>query len=147
PTGYTTTDPNQGTDDARDSDADKTSGETQEVTLESGETNNTLDAGYFKPAKLGDYVWEDTNYNEVQDAGESPNKDVVVKLLDENGDPAKNADGAIVASTTTDVNGKYEFTNLKPGVIYVVEFSKPNGYEPTGKDKGGDDTKDSDADE
>ena len=146
PGGYTTTDPNQGTDDTKDSDASKTTGTTQSVTVKSGETNNTLDAGYFKPAKLGDYVWEDTNYNGVQDATESPIQGVVVKLLDAAGNPAKDADGNNVASTTTDAAGKYEFTNLKPGVQYVVEFTKPAGYEPTSKDKGTDDTKDSDAD-
>ncbi|MBK6977570.1 MAG: hypothetical protein IPH28_11130 [Cytophagaceae bacterium] len=72
PADYTTTDPNQGTDDTKDSDADKTTGTTQSVTVVSGEENKTLDAGYFKPAKLGDYVWEDKNYNGVQDSGESP---------------------------------------------------------------------------
>ncbi|MBK6977566.1 MAG: hypothetical protein IPH28_11110 [Cytophagaceae bacterium] len=71
PADYTTTDPNQGTDDTKDSDADKTTGTTQSVTVVSGEENKTLDAGYFKPAKLGDYVWEDKNYNGIQDSGES----------------------------------------------------------------------------
>ncbi|MBK9510096.1 MAG: carboxypeptidase regulatory-like domain-containing protein, partial [Cytophagaceae bacterium] len=145
PADYTTTDPNQGTDDTKDSDADKTTGTTQSVTVVSGEENKTLDAGYFKPAKLGDYVWEDKNYNGVQDSGESPIQGVVVKLLDGAGQPAKDADGNVVASTTTDATGKYQFSNLKPGVQYVVEFTKPSGYEPTAQDKGGDDTKDSDA--
>ncbi|MBL0325627.1 MAG: carboxypeptidase regulatory-like domain-containing protein [Cytophagaceae bacterium] len=144
PADYTTTDPNQGTDDTKDSDADKTTGTTQSVTVVSGEENKTLDAGYFKPAKLGDYV-EDKNYNGVQDSGESPIQGVVVKLLDGAGQPAKDADGNVVASTTTDATGKYQFSNLKPGVQYVVEFTKPSGYEPTAQDKGGDDTKDSDA--
>ena len=65
--------------------------------------------------------------------------------MDAAGNVAKDADGNNVASTTTDAAGKYEFTNLKPGVQYVVEFTKPAGYEPTSKDKGTDDTKDSDA--
>jgi LPXTG-site transpeptidase (sortase) family protein len=47
PAGYTVSPPNQGTDDALDSDADLTTGETANVTLASGETNNTLDAGLF----------------------------------------------------------------------------------------------------
>ncbi|MCP9754907.1 DUF11 domain-containing protein, partial [Lacihabitans sp. CCS-44] len=146
PTGYTGSDKDQGTDDTKDSDADKITGKTGTITLAGGDNNLTVDAGIFKPAKLGDYVWEDKNYNGIQDSGESPIQGVVVKLLDAAGNPAKDADGNTVASTTTDAAGLYKFENLKPGVQYVVEFTKPAGYEPTSKDKGTDDTKDSDAD-
>ncbi|MBK9510094.1 MAG: carboxypeptidase regulatory-like domain-containing protein [Cytophagaceae bacterium] len=146
PAQYTTTEPNQGTDDSKDSDADKTTGITAPVTLQSGDNNTTLDAGYFLPAKLGDYVWVDKNYNGIQDSGENPFSGVTVKLLDDTGAQAKDANGNPVASVVTDANGKYEFTNLKPGSKYVVEFTKPSGYSPTAKDKGTDDTKDSDAD-
>ncbi|HLO44346.1 MAG TPA: SdrD B-like domain-containing protein, partial [Leadbetterella sp.] len=146
PTGYTGSDKDQGTDDTKDSDADKITGKTGTISLASGDNNLTVDAGIFRPAKLGDYVWEDKNYNGIQETGESPIQGVVVKLLDAAGQPAKDADGNPVASTTTDAAGLYKFENLKPGVQYVVEFTKPAGYEPTSKDKGTDDTKDSDAD-
>ena len=39
-------------------------------TLASGETNLTVDAGFYRPASLGDYVWEDLNRDGQQDDGE-----------------------------------------------------------------------------
>jgi uncharacterized repeat protein (TIGR01451 family) len=47
PAGYTATLANQGSDDAKDSDANPTTGRTQSVTLTSGEFNSTLDAGFY----------------------------------------------------------------------------------------------------
>jgi LPXTG-site transpeptidase (sortase) family protein len=47
PAGYTVSPANQGVNDALDSDADPITGETANVTLAAGETNNTLDAGLF----------------------------------------------------------------------------------------------------
>jgi len=45
PTGYVLTPADQGADDAKDSDADTTTGKTPPVTLAAGTTNLTLDAG------------------------------------------------------------------------------------------------------
>jgi hypothetical protein len=73
PPGYTISPANQGADDAIDSDANVTTGETANVTLTAGETNNTLDAGLFQPAALaalGDFVWLDADRDGIQDAGE-----------------------------------------------------------------------------
>src|SRR5262249_24272257 len=55
---------------AIDSDANPASGETVCTTLVSGETDNTWDAGLYLPVRIGDFVWNDTNGNGVQDAGE-----------------------------------------------------------------------------
>ncbi|WP_262713708.1 SdrD B-like domain-containing protein, partial [Neolewinella aurantiaca] len=125
-------------DDASDSDADETTGLSQIVVLESGENNPTIDAGFYETASLGDFVFLDENADGQQDAGEEGIEDVVVNLLDENGD--------VVATTTTDENGFYEFVDLTPGEEYVVEFETPAGYEPTPSNQG-DDATDSDADE
>ena len=144
PTGFTATDVNQGTDDTKDSDADKATGMTGDYTLVSGENNLTVDAGFFKPAKLGDFVFLDKNANGIQDAGEPGIAGVTVMLLDSNNQPAKDADGNLVPAATTDANGMYMFANLKPGVSYVVMFTKPTGFVTTEPDKDGDDTKDSD---
>ncbi|MBK9151779.1 MAG: carboxypeptidase regulatory-like domain-containing protein [Saprospiraceae bacterium] len=116
------------------------------ITVVSGETNNTVDAGILRPASLGDFVWEDKNGNGIQDAGEPGIAGVVVMLEDGSGNPATDINGNVVASVVTNASGQYGFTNLKPGVGYVVKFTKPAGYEATAKDQGGDDTKDSDAD-
>ena len=144
PDGFEFTTANAGSDDGLDSDADPANGMTQTVTLDDGDFNDTLDAGLIQPAGLGDFVFEDTNGNGIQDTGESGIEGVLVKLqnpdgtavVDENGDPI---------TTTTDVNGAYAFTSLTPGE-YKVMFVAPDGFEFTTANAGGDDGLDSDAD-
>ncbi|HCZ2545467.1 TPA: fibrinogen-binding adhesin SdrG C-terminal domain-containing protein, partial [Staphylococcus aureus] len=91
--------------------------------------------GDQKKYNLGDYVWEDTNKDGKQDANEKGIKGVYVILKDSNG---KELD-----RTTTDENGKYQFTGLSNGT-YSVEFSTPAGYTPTTANAGTDDAVDSD---
>jgi hypothetical protein len=144
--GYIRTEPDKGIDDAKDSDASKVTGFTPQIILGPGENNLTIDAGYYKLAKIGDFVWEDTNLNGVQDPLEPGLSGVTVKLTgtDGNGTPVN-------LMTTTSGVGFYEFANLVPG-NYMVEFVRPapngNGqkYVSSPRDAGGDDTKDSDAD-
>ncbi|NID13849.1 SdrD B-like domain-containing protein, partial [Fibrivirga algicola] len=57
PAGYVPTLANVGSDDALDSDADKLTGLTGVYSLTADEFNPTVDAGFFKPASLGDYVF------------------------------------------------------------------------------------------
>ncbi|MCK9280632.1 MAG: choice-of-anchor A family protein, partial [Melioribacteraceae bacterium] len=105
--------------------------------------NGTVDHGFlecgqnFQKASLGDYVWIDTDNDGIQDNNESGIQGVTVKLYD-------CSTNSVVATTTTDINGKYLFSNLLPG-SYKVEFIAPNGYEFTLLNAGSDDEKDSDA--
>ena len=50
--GYGFTQPDQGGNDATDSDANTTTGRTATTTLSSGETDTTWDAGLYQPATL-----------------------------------------------------------------------------------------------
>ncbi|OEZ59057.1 SdrD B-like domain-containing protein [Duganella sp. HH105] len=135
PANYLFTAADQGSNDAKDSDANATTGKTGQVTLTSGAVNSDLDAGLVAvPAKLGDTVWEDKNGNGVQDSGEAGICGVTVQL--------KDATGKIVATTTTDTAGHYSFT-ADPG-SYTVSVTAPSGYAFTGKDVGSDDARDSD---
>ncbi|MEA5459529.1 SdrD B-like domain-containing protein [Arcicella sp. LKC2W] len=89
---------------------------TKPVTLTvAGGDNLTVDFGLFKPAQIGDYVFRDSNGNGKQDVGEGGVSGVTVKLYDS----ANN----VIATTTTDANGKYLFDNLIAG-NYIVEFVK-----------------------
>ncbi len=91
-------------------------------------------------AEIGDYVWYDTNYNGIQEDGEAAVEGVTVNLYDE--------DDSQVATTITNSNGEYGFTDLQPG-IYYLEFdltTLPTGFEPTRQNEGSDDALDSDAD-
>ncbi len=139
PAGYTVSPANQGANDAIDSDADTVTGRTGNYTLVAGETNNTVDAGLHQPATaaIGDFVWNDTNANGIQDAGEAGIPNVTVHLLD--------SGGAVIGTTTTDANGLYHFTNLTPGT-YSVEFVPPAGYTISPANQGANDAVDSDAD-
>ncbi|MEL6656096.1 MAG: SdrD B-like domain-containing protein [Bacteroidota bacterium] len=138
PAGFDPSPANQGGDDTVDSDADETTGETGVITLESGDNDPTNDAGFYQPASLGDFVWEDLDADGIQDAGEPGIEGVTVMLLD--------GDGNMLDQTTTDANGFYEFTDLVPG-DYIVKFTAPGGFDPSPANQGGDDAEDSDADE
>ena len=130
--------PDLGGDDALDSDANTTTGRTINVTLAAGANDLTLDAGYQSPlASLGNYVWNDTNRDGVQDPGEAGIQGVTVKLID--------SFGNTLGSTTTDASGLYVFSDLQPG-SYSVEFTLNIGslvLSPV--DAGGNDGSDSDA--
>jgi len=143
PTGYETTVANNPISDAKDSDANIISGLSHIVNLEAGESDMTIDAGYYKPAKLGDYVWEDSDADGIQDPDENGINGIVVTLYDGSGNP--------VSNTTTGVNpvtgedGYYIFDNLKPGTYYVC-FDKGSYDKISPRDSGSNDAKDSDAD-
>jgi len=128
--------------DNQDSDANVTTGKTGVISLSAGENDLTNDAGVYKYASLGDYVWNDTNGNGMQDFDENGINGVVVKLKDRVG-------SVITSTTTVTKNGKagfYEFTNLSPGT-YSVQFDDPSGFDFTQKDAAlANDSNDSDAD-
>ena len=136
PNGYNFSSQDQGANDATDSDADTTTGQTITTNLESGENDLTWDAGLYQTASLGDKVFLDTNANGIQDAGENGVQGVTVNLYQ--------ADGTAAGTATTNSNGIYNFTGLVPG-DYYVEFVKPNGYSFSPQDQGANDATDSDA--
>lgn len=121
--------------DAQDSDANGTNGTTSNITLTSGQTNNTRDAGLLLAASIGDRVWADLDRDGQQDSEEPGLGGVTVRLL--------SSAGAVLATTTTDAGGFYNFGNLRPG-SYSVEFATPSGHTPTLRDIGAD-ASDSDA--
>ncbi len=137
PAGYEFSPKNSGSDSAIDSDT-LPSGATDQISLESGENDLTWDAGLITitTSEIGDFVWEDLNVNGTQDAGEPGIARANVNLYD-------CADNLIMTETT-DANGFYLFSNLPAGDYYLV-FGAPEGYLPSPKDVGSDDT-DSDAD-
>ncbi|WP_322494448.1 SdrD B-like domain-containing protein, partial [Chloroflexus sp.] len=138
PAGYAITATDQGTDDAADSDADRTTRRTALINLAPGQNDPNWDMGVFIFASIGDRVWRDTNNNGIQDAGEPGVGGVQVRLY-------RPSSSVLVAITTTDSNGIYTFTGLVPDVYYV-EFGLPSGYHASPRDQGADDTLDSDAD-
>ncbi len=137
------------TDETRDSDADA-SGVTPIVTLTSGENNQTIAAGIYQPASIGDRVFFDENKNGIQDTGESGVSGVTVTLTGGGTDGLVSTTGDKTTITVaTDASGNYSFTGLTPGAEYQVSFeetSLPTDYQFTNADASTDETIDSDAD-
>ena len=77
----------------------------------------TLDAGFWQPASIGNYVWVDDNRDGTQDGSEIGVADVAVTLQDAAGEPVTNAAGNPVVPTTTDLNGFYLFPEPPPRYV------------------------------
>lgn len=81
-----------------------------------GDIVAALDALSF--LEIGNYVWNDANYNGIQDPTETGIAGVKMNLYNA-------TTGALVKSTTTDANGNYYFStlngdNILPNTNYVV---------------------------
>jgi hypothetical protein len=125
PAGYTPATPNvAGSTEANDS--DPIAGVVTGITLTAGQVNNDVDAGFFQVVNLGNAVWYDQNNNGTKDATDPVLAGVTVNLYkDSNNDGV--ADGAAIATTTTDAAGLYNFGGLKPDT-YIVGIVTPAGY-------------------
>ncbi|MDH3425737.1 MAG: hypothetical protein OEM22_03610, partial [Acidimicrobiia bacterium] len=125
-----------GSDPAVDSDPAPTSGTTSVILLASGDTATDIDAGVYSitPPDIGGTVWDDLNGNGLQDAGEPGIDGVTVNLYD-----STNL-ATVVATTTTDAAGWYEFAGIDNLPDYVVEVVPPSaalGFSPMGAGSNG----------
>jgi len=139
PGNYEFSPKDQGGNDAIDSDANGSTGETIFTTLIGGENDITWDAGMYTnlQASIGDYVWNDIDADGIQDGDEEGLGNITVKLYF--------SGGGVAQETTTNPSGIYSFTNVDPG-DYYLEFVKPEDYSFSYKDRGGLDQVDSDVD-
>lgn len=122
PANYEFTLMNAGGNDELDSDVDPVTGTTGNYVLVAGDSNMSVDAGIFfaqpSTAKVGNFVWYDLNQDGIQNVGENGISGVTVTLY--------NLGGDVVATTITDADGFYCFTDVVPGT-YSVGFSTPPG--------------------
>ena len=123
PSGYVFTADGQGQDDTLNSDANPSTGETAALVLDFGQDAANVDAGLVPQnlpyATINGSAWLDANNNGIQDPGEAQQPGVMVQLLDPNLN--------VLATTGTDVNGQYSFTQLPAG-SYYLRFSTPPGF-------------------
>ena len=92
------------------------------ITLNSGDAGTNYDFCEFLPASISGKVTAVTpgsDPNNPNDPLREPIEGAVIQLFD--------ADGNLVATTTTDANGCYEFTDLPPGDYSIVEL-QPDGF-------------------
>ena len=146
PAGYEVTPKDAGSDNAKDSDIDPSTGKTAVITLPTAGSDMTWDGGLYKPACIGDFVWLDYNGNGIQDndSKEIGIEGAVVTLMDAQGNSVTDINGNAVAPQTTGTDGKYQFCNLKPGSYKVKMLKDDPLYYVTYKDKGNNEAKDSD---
>ena len=87
---------------------------------------------------LGDFVWEDSNRDGIQDANETGLSGINLNLLDINGNR--------IQTTTTDANGGYLFKGLAEGNYSIEVNLSGTSYSLSPSTQGTDDTIDSDID-
>lgn len=124
--GYVRTVANQGAD-ATDSDANVTTGLTAGIELSAGETENTIDAGYYQTASIGNYVWVDANDNGIQDPIEVGLNGITVNLNGTDGAGNPVSLSTVTANDGLGNPGYYGFAGLVPG-SYTVTFVLPGGH-------------------
>jgi LPXTG-site transpeptidase (sortase) family protein len=96
------------------------------VTNNTGTTYDpTVDFGFIPIVSIGSIVWEDTNRDGEQTAGEPGITGVTVTLLDGSGNPV-----LTVPTQTTVGDGLYYFGSLPEG-NYQVRVEMPANYHPT----------------
>ena len=94
------------------------------ATLNPGQTVPTADFGLRQlPGTIGDFVFNDLNSNGVQDPGETVGVGGVTLTL-------RDQAGTVVATTTTNAAGNYQFPNVTPG-NYTVTATAPAGSRVT----------------
>ncbi|MDB5191617.1 MAG: hypothetical protein JWQ96_1180, partial [Segetibacter sp.] len=110
-----------------------------------GKTNNTLDLALCGTIDIGDYVWNDTNANGIQDAGEKGINGVDVKIVFPDGSTTiiETKTETAAYNPNVDKDGYYVFPRLTPGK-YMLYFKTPEGYTASPINRGGNDAKDSD---
>ena len=94
-------------------------GTTASFVVNSGQIINNIGAGYYPMATAGNLVWEDSNFDGIQDDAEPKVANVVVEAFDENnvkfGEAITNNEGTY----TIDYLGK---------ASYYLKFTPPVGY-------------------
>jgi hypothetical protein len=92
--------------DVNDSDVNPATGRTAMYTLNAGDVNLTVDAGVATPlkARVGDYVWADTDRNGRQDNVELGVAGVLVTLF--------NSSGNAIGASITNGDGLWRISNL-----------------------------------
>jgi hypothetical protein len=109
PAGWTQSYPDNGVDCTA-----KEGGDGWAITLTSNETDDDNHFGNWRYATKSGYKWHDFNEDGVWDAVEPALPGWTIELWD------ANDLSALVASTTTDANGYYEFNQVMPGNDYAV---------------------------
>ncbi|BAY45406.1 hypothetical protein SAMD00079811_30090 [Scytonema sp. HK-05] len=103
------------------------------ITLAAGQNLDTADFGFTQQqlGTIGDTVYNDTNGNGVQDAGEPGISGRTISLTGAGPDNNFGTADDITRTATTDNNGRYSIPNLPPGSYRVSVTNPPDGLSPS----------------
>jgi hypothetical protein len=110
-----------------DSDINR-NGITDVFTVRSGDSVYTIGAGFYPMATVGNQVWNDINYNGIQESSEPKVADVLIEVF--------NKYYQKIDETKTDAAGNYRIANLGKDE-YFLKFTPPAGYGFTLSNTGG----------
>lgn len=144
PAGLSISPKDRGNDDALDSDADPTTGNTGLIEVKDGETAADLDAGMAVLYGVGDFVFRDANADGIQDDGEAGVANVLVNIYIAGTNNVIDSSDVRLAGAVTDSTGHY--TLKVPAGNYWIEVFPPSGSSLSPANATGDDARDSDAD-
>ncbi|KAB8317623.1 hypothetical protein SD81_020330 [Tolypothrix campylonemoides VB511288] len=97
------------------------------ITLATGQNLDTVDFGFAQPGTIGDTVYNDTNGNGVQDAGEPGISGRTISVTGAGPDGVFGTADDISRTATTDSTGRYSIPNLPPGSYRVSVTNPPDG--------------------
>jgi hypothetical protein len=111
-------------------DPDATMDNKTSVTLALADNHTTADFGYQGSLSIGDFIWNDSNGDGIQDAGETGISSLYV-FIDTDGDGVRDTHEPFAQ---TDANGAYSIAGLLPGTYTVVldPLTIPTGASVTG---------------
>ncbi|MEL6123629.1 MAG: SdrD B-like domain-containing protein, partial [Bacteroidota bacterium] len=116
--------------DATDSDADPITGVTGIYSLEVGQRDETVDAGYVGAGSIEGLVFKNCDPEGVQNGNETPVQGATVTLLNSDNTPALTTAGIIIASVLTQADGLYAFDDVRSGEYKIlVELPANSGLE------------------
>lgn len=97
------------------------------IMLRGGERGVQYNFGELLPVSISGIVHADLDGDCLHDPGEAGIADVVIDLL--------NADGDVIATTVTDQGGRYTFAELRPGT-YSIRETQPRDFFHGGQQAG-----------
>ena len=128
-----------GSDDALDSDGDTTAGMTANFSLTKGsQVYDNMDNGQWAPGTVTVFVFEDTDYDGIQDSGEPGISGRTVRL--------RWPSGSQISAVTSDINGIATLTNVPAGKNLKLEISRPTDHIYASQNIGSNEAVDSDPD-
>ncbi len=148
PSQYEATFPNQGINDALDSDVDDSNGlfSIPYTNLGSGEDDLDWDLGLYECVKIGETVWYDINTNNIQDSDENGLNGILVNLWRQTTDGSYYIFESLYTGNnpaTQSEDGFYKFC-AAPGTYYIEVVMPPRGLVEAVANVGFDENLDSD---